>query len=352
VGGAGACPGNQVKTAGVCMCPGYAPTFCEAIPKCIKPMSDPDNCGGCAKPCGMTNACDAGVCTPDLTPVGEVAGCGSLALVSAGTTLYALSTMTGALSSFTLPAGGMPKSVATGLTGGTAFTVDATNAYVAAGMSLKRVNLMTGAIENVVTETKQIFDVAVDTGKLYYATDKFIKQVDATAKDGMGTTVATSIDEGEAQGVAVSGAVVLYASNSAYNLEEDPIAGDMHYKIGASQSGLIFGHRSVQADATNVYWVNSGVQSAPVAGTEHPGKTVLTPIDGIDGGDIVAFAVDGAKKTSYAATKNGMIEKSTFDTGSDEAKWVARGITDVSSIVLDDTSMYIASGCKILKAAR
>jgi hypothetical protein len=334
------------------MCPAYASTYCEAITKCVSAMKDPDYCGGCTTKCSAMQACAAGACTPDLAAFGEIAGCGTLELVSTAGKLYALSTMGGTLSSFALPAGGAATPVATGLTGATAFAVDTTNAYVAAGMKVMRVSLAGGGTpEAVVTETAQIFDVAVDNGKLYYAVGKDIKMVDAAAKAGTGVSVAMSADEGEAQGVAVSGTFVVYASNMAFNLESDPIAGDGYVKIGASQSGLIFGHRSVQADATNVFWANTSLQKAAVAGAMHAATTVAQPIDGKP---IIAYAVDPAKSMAYIATNDGNFEKSSFTDGmaGTEATWVARALPTVSSIVLDDTSVYLASQCKILKSAR
>ncbi len=354
-GGAGKCPGNQIGKPGACMCPAYAPQFCEAITKCVSPMKDADHCGGCDTKCGPTNACAAGACTPDLTTVAEVAGCGSLALVSAAGKLYVLSTMTGSLSSIALPAaaGATPTPIATGLTGGTAFAVDATNAYVATGMTVTAVKLADGTKTTLVTETSKIFDIAVDSGKIYYAVGKDVKEASATAA-GTGVSVAVSADEGEAQGVAVSAGTVLYASAAAFNLEMDPVVGEGHVKIGASQAGLIFGHRSVQADATNVYWANGSLQSAAFVGDDHAGKIVAQPIDG---SAIVAFAVDSTAKTAYIATyepttMDHNLEKSAFDKADSEAIWMARGLDKVSSIVLDDTSVYLASACKILKSAR
>jgi hypothetical protein len=301
-------------------------------------------------------ACAAGACTPDLITVAEVAGCGTLELVSAAGKLYVLSTLAGTLSSIALPAAAAatPTPIATGLTGGTAFAVDATNAYVTTGMTVTQVKLADGTKTVLVTETTPIFDVAVDAGKIYYAVGKDVKQADATTP-GTGTSVAVSADEGEAQGVAVSAGTVLYASNAAFNLESDPIAaGEGHVKIGASQAGLIFGHRSVQADATHVYWANGSLQSALFTGADHAGKIVAQPIDG---SPVVAFAIDSTAKMAYIATYESLtmdnrLEKSSFDAADQEATWVARGLPKVSSIVLDDTSVYLSSACKILKSAR
>jgi hypothetical protein len=202
------------------------------------------------------------------------------------------------------------------------------------------------------TETAQIFDVAVSNGKIYYGVGEEVKEASATAA-GTGTSVAIGIDDGLPQGVAVSGDTVLYASASAFNVESDPIVGEGHVKIGASQADLVFGHRSVQVDAMNVFWANGGVQKALFTGADHAAKTVAVPFGG-QGAKTIAYAADPAAKTVYIATDDGNFAKSTYadDKDTEEAAWVARALPKVSSIVLDDASVYIASACKILKSAR
>lgn len=145
--------------------------------------------------------------------------------------------------------GGVPTTLASGLDGAAEFALDAMNAYVAAGVSVVQVNRTSGAKSVLVTESAPVRDVAVDKGKIYYAVGQTIKQADA-ATPGLGTAVAQSIDEGEAYGVAVSGNQVLYVSYTSFNVEADPIVGEQHVKIAASQGALRFGHRSIQADAT------------------------------------------------------------------------------------------------------
>jgi hypothetical protein len=69
---------------------------------------------------------------------------------------------------------------------------------------------------------------------------------------------------------------------------------------------------------------------------------------------VSAFAVDSSAQMSYAATQDGSFEKSSFEAGvaSSEASWVARALPSVSSIVLDATSVYLASECDILQSPR
>lgn len=366
------CPMGQQCLMMQCACPGYAPDYCAADMKCTNPMKDPDHCGNCETKCGTQSACSAGACTPDLTTVAEIADCGSLKLQLAGTNIYALSTMSGTLSSVAV-AGGAPTQVATGLTGASAFAIDDTNAYVVAGMSIQRVPLAGGAAAPVVTETAAIHDVAVSGGTLYYATGNGVKSIAATANDGTpaATLVALAASEGEPQGVAVSGAILLYGSASSFNVErcdtalvcndpngpDEEIRGTGHIRVGMSQGGLIFGHRSVQTDGTKVYWVNNGLQSAPImpdAGGNYPGVGVGTPKDG---GTITAFAIKGT--TAYFAEQSPgatasdppLVNFEKQAEGDADPTWLARNLAPVSSIVVDDTSVYLAAGCNVVKSA-
>lgn len=374
-GGGSGCPGNQLKGAdGTCGCPPYAPLFCPSVPVCVDSKKDVDHCGDCMTACKAMNACAAGVCTPDLATVTEVTGCGALELVSTAMKLYALGSMTG-LSSIGLPAaaGSAATPVGAGFMGGTAFAVDATNAYVAAGKDLLRIKLAAAATdmpEKLATETTDtIYDVTLDgAGNLYYASGSTIKKLPVTAAAGAaGTVAATAIDQGKAQGVVWSANYLLYGASEAFNVEScnygaastvcgadptdgHPVGPGVEVKIGASQDELLFGHRSLQADAMNVYWANHGVVTAPFTGTGVPAQmTLAAPIDTKK---VIAYAVDSVAKMTYIATDDGSFEKSAFDKGGEDAIWVARALPTVTSIVLDPTSVYLASACKILKSAR
>ena len=370
-GGGTGCPGNQLKGKdGTCACAPYAPLFCSEIPLCVTPMKDVAHCGDCKTACGPMQACAGGVCTPDLTTFGDVANCGVLELLSTPTTLYALGTTSG-LSSYALPAGGAATPIAATLMGGTAFAVDATNAYVAAGKDLKRVKLVGGASDVLATEAMDtIYDVSLDDmGNLYYASGATIKEIAAAATATAPATAvvaATAIDQGKTQGVTWSAKYLLYAASEAFNLEScnygtgqvcgadptdgHPVGPGVEVKIGASQDELLFGHRSVQADAMNVYWANHGVVMAPFTGAGVPAQMKIA--QPIDTKKVIAYAVDSAAKMTYMATDDGSLEKSAFDKGGDDATWVARALPTVSSIALDASSVYVASQCKILKSAR
>jgi hypothetical protein len=57
---------------------------------------------------------------------------------------------------------------------------------------------------------------------------------------------------------------------------------------------------------------------------------------------------------AYIAAEDKNLEKSTFEAGGngEEAAWIARNVPAITSVVLDDASVYVASECKILKTAR
>lgn len=356
-------------------CPGYAPNLCEAAKSCANFTKDPMFCGSCDTACKETQSCSASVCMPELTAVGaEIATCGKLQLVAGNAKLYVLNTGGGELSTFDGTTGALT-SVATGLTGATAFAVDATNAYVVAGMKVIKVTLAGGAKADYVTETMPIYDVTLDATAVYWAVDKpatdvdpahvnfmgFVKKALKTAAPATGEIVGGGMDMGQPKGVAVSGANILYASSSAQNVElqkglpvldhnpegEPPVIDPNHVKLGASQGSLIFGHRSVQTDGTYVYWANGTLQRSPFAAVDHTQKTAANSL-----GDIMAYAITAT--TAYVAsapagTEKVDLEKATFE--AETSTWLARNLDPVSSIITDATSVYVASGCKILKTA-
>lgn len=341
------CPSNQIRKDGICACPAYAPSFCAVANKCVDFQRDPDHCGDCNTLCGFTNACAAGVCTPDLTELGEVPGCGTLELQMGAGHVYALSKQLGTLSSLAAPVGGDPMSVASGLTGGSAFALDATNAYVATDTTITQVNLTSGAKSVLVNEAGSVSDVAVAAGKIYYTSGTTIKQADSAAPS-VGVIVATAADGGVPQSVAAAGGFVFFDSNDSFNVEMDAIVGDEYVKVAASQAELLFGHRGIQSDGTDVFWANHSVNRAAIF-ADHTPLTIAWPIDSHA---VVAFAVDSGKRMTYLATDDGSFEKSSFDAGDMDAIWVARNLPSVTSVVLDASHAYMASGCKVLWSPR
>ncbi len=324
-----------------CICPAYNPDYCAAAALCTDFIDDVDHCGNCDTVCTEFQACSANVCTPD--PVSVMAGdaaCEKLLMVMSGTTIYVMDVGNGTISAQPA-AGGAATELVTGLTDPVAFAVDADNFYVASGMTIDRFPIAGGAAEPVVTEATPIYDVAVQDAVLYYAVGTVINSIDATADDGTGTAVAPAVDSGTPQSVAVDTDLVFWGASTAFNVEVDPIVGDMHVKLGASQGSLLFGHRSLQTDGTSVYWANGGsmVRRAydGVANSETIGITK-------ENGSITAFAINATN--SYWAA-DGNIEKGELDM---DPVWMARGQGVVSSMVVDATNVYWANDtCAIFK---
>lgn len=361
IGNSNGCPPGQFKLAnGVCGCPVFAPNYCAAMGKCVNFTKAPETCGSCEHACGSTQACVDSACTPELVQLTELADCGSVLLVYANATLYALSTGVGELSSVPV-AGGAPSMIATGLSEAVAFAVDGTSAYVANGRKVTKVTLSDGAKADVATDVAPIYDVAVQGASLYYAVDKpaadtsaahadfggFIKKVPIDG--GTAEVVAGGMDLGQPQGVAVSGTNVLYATESAKNVEVQkglPVGANayqdpLHYKLGASQGSLLLGHRSVQTDGGYVYWSNDAVQRSKF-GDSAPFQEQATSSLGVT----TAFALGGQKV--YFGSDLGDLGKGTIL--ADEVIPMARNLGRITSMVVEPGGVYVASECRILKA--
>jgi hypothetical protein len=336
----------------MCACPAYNPNHCPLENICTDFLDDTENCGNCDTACGPLQACNMGVCTADpmeIYTTGDTT-CEALKLLLAGPTIYILNVGAGTISSVPAAGGAATEDIVTGLTDPSAFAVDANNFYVVSGMTIDRFPLAGGTAEPVVTEAAEIWDVAVQTDVLYYPTGLNVMSVPADADDGTGMIVATAVDAGTPQSVAVDDTLVFWGASTAFNVEVDVIAppvgvaGDGSLiKLGASQGSLIFGHRSLQTDGTSVYWANGGSlvrrNYDGVMGSETVGGTR-------DSGAITAFAV-GTTHTYFAA--DGNIEKGAVDA---DPIWMARGQGVVSSMVLDATSYYWSNDtCAIFKAA-
>ncbi len=326
-----------------CMCPGYNPDHCPAANLCTDFIDDTEHCGNCDTACTAVQACSAGACTADPVEVyTTAAGCGSLKLLIVGTTIYIMNVGAGTISSVPAAGGAATADIVTGLTAPVAFAVDANNFYVASGMTIDRFPLAGGAAEPVVTEATEIWDVTVDTGgMLYYPVGTDIKSIDATEDAGTGTVVATAVDAGTPQSVAVDGDLVFWGASTAFNVEVDSITTDAPVKLGASQGSLIFGHQSLQTDGTNVYWANGG----QMARRAYDGVTGQETVGGTrENGSITAFAVT-AMDGYWAA--DGNIEKGQV--GGD-AVWLARGQGVVGGMVVDASSVFWSTdACKIFK---
>ena len=84
-----------------------------------------------------------------------------------------------------------------------------------------------------------------------------------------------------------------------------------------------------------------------------PGVGVGTPKDG---GMITAFAIKGT--TAYfaeqspgkMATDPPLVNFEKQAAGDADPTWLARNLAPVTSMVVDDTSVYLAAGCNLVKS--
>ena len=344
-----ACDPGKLCVQGECICPLYAPEYCAAEGACVNFTDDPDHCGDCDTVCAAMSACSTGACTPEPTTIYTTTGCGRLNLQLSDGTLFWVNEMAGSVHSLDLT-GSTAEELVSGLTAASSLVLDATNVYVVTGNSLSRIPIGGGAAETVVTEAAPIFDVAVSDGMLYYGFGENVKSVSADADDGTGTVVATAESGGLPKGVAVDGDFVIWAADSANNVEFDLISAEMRVKLGQSQGSLMFGPRSVAVDGTHVYWVNGSTIERAAYDPEPMGQTNVAA--SLDSQPITAFAVNAT--TAYYGVE-GNVEKALI--GEDSA-WVARGQGGelemgeggILSMVVDDTNVYWSTkDCAIKK---
>ena len=344
----GDCQPAPIGAGGVgqCACPSYAPDFCASSNVCTKLAEDAAHCGACATRCGVTEACDAGKCTPAPRLLARLPGCGVVRLLLQSGKLYALDQAAGELVRIALP-GGSRVRIAQGLSAPSAFALDATTAYVVTGKSIARVSLSDGATSVAVKEAAGIYDVAVRDGKLYYGVGKpddmpggDVKSVAASAINGAGVPIAKVADLGVPKGVAVSGDYVFYATDEASEVQADLLVGVGHVKVAPSQGALMFGHRSVQTDGQNVLWMSVNVQRRAPSSTEQIDNTVAWSRT-----LATAFAFNAT--TVYVASDAGDLEKAAF--GVQPSQRLARNLGRIDSIVLDDVNVYFSTvGGKIM----
>jgi hypothetical protein len=355
---AGTSTGGKTGVAGALPTPGGAGGADDCAD--VDTANDPDNCGECGKHCGLQNACVAGKCTADLQLLAELPGCGSLMLQrepgqAAPGVLWALGSKSGILSRIELPEAGdgKPKTFASGLAGAKSFTLEF-GLTVNLGKSLVRVDTMTAEKAPFVDDAGGITGYGFNLGEplLYFSTGNTIKSFDLGPAPAAPAVVWTSPDLSEPRDLVAFNDTLLYASSGSSNIESlVPFHGE-HATIAKAQGQLLSGHRSLQLDQQNddtyVYWAGSNLERVGLSDATHAVEVIANPIGA---SPIIAYAIQGADMMAYIATKDGSLEKMSFDSDA-EATSIARNLPSVTSVVLDDFDVYLASGCKILKSSR
>ncbi len=294
----------------------------------------------------------SGTCVepPDL--VANIRGCEKLQLLVRGEALYILSSATrqlfrlmDALPTLATVPGGLSDGVTAGLP--TAFALDSGYAYVAVGQALLRVDLESALIAVVAREPETIADVTVVEGRLYYAHGGAVSYVPKDGFDASGAAITTGLAGPSPKSMAATAGSIVWGNLGSASIESlSPALGEFHV-VAPSQGGLILGHRALQVDRQNVFWMNFNLKRATVTGAPTDVGDVVIPA----GGDLVAFALgsppDEIAAQAYLATTNGTIEVGAISDpivdGPNPATGLARDMGSVTSMAVDSGRVFVAT---------
>ncbi len=362
--------------AGYCACTPDKPDTCgttNAI--CVSKASDADNCGACGTACDAGATCNAGKCRKAPTELATDMGCGGgVRLAIHGPSLYWTERATGKVRTMPID-GGAITDVATGQRSPTEIAVDADGVYwanqgdgtAASSQVLKKaLPLAVGdaVALKTATATETFPAIAVGAGKLYYAVHTDVHQISTdpgvTADIIVGRSVSFSssappVVYGEVVNLAVSDTKVIWGTPGTRNVVETHTLtawDDVTDMTGYARLGKTVTTTSdVGIDANYGYWRDGerflrDVVDAKVALAE---VVTLAPYSKL----ITAFAINA--NAVYASTEDGAIfthsltvANSADDNAIVAPVLVARDQTNVTSIVLDPTTLYwVTTDCKL-----
>lgn len=336
--GDGDCAESQLCEDRSCRCPSSSPDWCESDQICTTFEYDADHCGGC-QACAETETCNDGVCGEGTRQLMTFPNCGELLLQPASPSLYVLDAGTGSLFRVAFGATGAPAPVATGLAGVKAFALSADAAYVATNAGVQRVALANGAIGTVTQSSSPVSGVAVAGDKLYYTVGNDLLTIDASAQAGQSSVLATGMNGGLPNAVAISGDFVLFNADGSFNVEGVELTPNRHFIVSASQTGMFLGHRSLLTDGQYVYWEHDGFLNRSQFAGNDAGRRGLDFCPG------VASALAFTPQAAYCGDQQGRIAENRY--GSTTARTIARNLGKVTSLIVEDHQLYIAHACKL-----
>jgi hypothetical protein len=365
--------------AGFCACTPDKPDTCGAsAATCVSKASDAENCGACDTKCDAGATCNAGKCRSAPTELATDMGCGGgVRLAIHGPNLYWTEKATGKVRTMPIE-GGAISDVATGQRSPTEIAVDANGVYwanqgdgtAASSQVLKKALPLADAApialkSAVATETFPA--IAVGAGKLYYAVHTDVHQISTDEGVAADIIVGRSVNfgnpampvvYGEVVNLAVSDTKVIWGTPGTRNVVETHTLtawDDVTDMTGYARLGKTVTTTSdVGIDANYGYWRDGerflrDVVDAKVALAE---VVTLAPYSKL----ITAFAINA--NAVYASTEDGGIfTHSLIPANPADDKAIvppvlfARDQTNVTSIVLDATTLYwVTSDCKLRAA--
>ncbi len=304
-----------------------------------------------------------GMCVGLPSPLLNVPGCEKLEVYYASQTLYALSTGTRQLfylKDGTNDFGEIPSVLSDGVTEGlpTAFAVDLDEryAFVAVGLALVRVDLRFGGTTGLTREAEPIVDLNENSGVVTYVHGAAVSSIQGYSPGDGITGLAADIDGAKPSAIAVNSSAVVWASSGSSSVRALSTVGRGEiFTVAPSQGNLVLGHRALQTDTKNVFWMNFGLKRANVAGTPADTVDVVTSFNG----DMVAFALDSSDVATqaYVATSGGTIEYGVIRGGITNAPTdgtvLARDLGTVTSVAIDPGRIFVATAdCNLSSVPR
>lgn len=340
----------------LCYCQPASLTYCAD--GCFDPMIDADHCGTCTTKCLDTQTCTAGKCGASPTVlVPAAAGCGSMHLALAGTTLYFDSETPGTVKSVPV-AGGAVASVAMGEMAPTTIIANGTTVYWLAKGSKSIKRSVAGAAATVVVpaQTDDIggFTVTADGMTVYFSVKTKISKVKSDGTGGI--TEAGHEDTGIPKALAVEGTLLGYPADVNGDIDimtlgatpavcasEAAMTNKNCLRVARSQGSLNL--NSFYLINKIAYWGNQAqIQSAPATDAAATNSTVASA--SADSSSLPAFSISNS--TVFFADDIGLIYKAALAVNSPSIQ-LARKQMGVTSLVADANNAYWATGgCAIM----
>lgn len=303
------------------------------------PMKTCADDADCAESQFATETCNDGVCGEGTRELTTFPNCGDLLLQPAAPSLYVLDAGAGTLFRVAFGATDAPTPVATGLTNVKAFALSDDAAYVATKAGVQRLVLANGAVSTVTESSGPVEGIATAGGKLYYTVGSHLLTIDASAQAGQGSVLATGMNSGLPNSVVVSGDFVLFNADGSFNIEGVELGPKRHFKLSASQTGMLLGHRSILTDGQYVYWEHDGFLNRNQFAGNDTGQRGLGFCSG------VASAIAFTPQATYCGDEQGRIAENRF--GASTPRSIARNLGKVTSLVVEDHKLYLAHACKL-----